>query len=101
MSPRKASTVSTVPPRKIAPRPRTTTSPVAAAQAKAHLLSIMDEVHENGIPVIVTKRGKPLVMIAPLEPTPPSPDIFGCMKGTVTITGDIVGPEPDEWEAMQ
>lgn len=24
--------------------------------------------------------------------------IFGCMKGTAQVTGDIVGPEPNDWE---
>ncbi len=74
---------------------------VGAAQAKAHFLAIMDEVKANGTPIVVTRRGIPQVQIAPLEPSRPVTDIFGCMKGTVTITGDIVGPEPDEWEAMQ
>ncbi len=75
--------------------------PIGAAKAKAHLLSIIDEVQQSGTPVIITRRGKPQVQIAPLDPELPLPDIFGCMKGTVTITGDIIEPEPDEWEAMQ
>lgn len=74
--------------------------PIAAAQAKTHLLRLIDEVSRDGIPVVISKRGKPLVQIAPLD-TPPLDDPFGCMKGTVTITGDIIGPEPDMWEAMQ
>ena len=75
--------------------------PVGVAEAKTHLLAIVDEVAENGTPVIVTRRGKPQVQIAPLDPELPKPDIIGCMKGTFRITGDIVGPEPDEWEALQ
>ena len=32
---------------------------------------------------------------------PPQPrDIIGYMKGTIKITGDIVSPEPDPWDAM-
>ena len=77
------------------------TGPIGTAQAKAHLLSIMEEVRQNGTPVIVTRRGKPHVQIAPLDAAAPVADIFGCMKGTITITGDIVGPEPDEWDALQ
>ncbi len=100
MSTRKTSVASPAPRQRTAQAARRS-GPIAAAQAKAHLLSIMEEVSQNGIPVIITRRGKPLVQIAPLDPMPPAPDIFGCMKGTVTITGDIVGPEPDEWEAMQ
>ena len=73
---------------------------IAAGQAKTHLLRLIDEVSRDGIPIVISKRGKPLVQIAPLD-TPALEDPFGCMKGTVTIVGDIVGPEPDIWEAMQ
>ena len=75
--------------------------PIGAAKAKAHLLSLIDEVQQTGTPVIITRRAKPQVQIAPLDPELPMPDIIGCMKGTFHVTGDIVGPEPDEWEAMQ
>ncbi len=73
---------------------------VGAAQAKAHLLSLINEVKESGTSVIITKRGEPQVKLAPLDPLEPAPDIIGCMKGTFTVTGDIIGPEPDVWEAM-
>lgn len=42
-----------------------------------------------------------MVQIAPLDTGTPAGDIFGCMEGTFAITGDVVGPEPDVWEAMQ
>lgn len=77
------------------------TSTMGAASAKTHFLSVMEEVKTSGTPVTVTKRGTPQVQIVPLAPVQPVQDIFGCMKGSVTILGDVVGPEPDEWEAMQ
>ena len=75
--------------------------PVGAAQAKTHLLALINEVRQSGTPVIITRRGKPQVQIAPLDFELSQPDIIGCMKGTFQVTGDIIGPEPDAWEAMQ
>lgn len=74
--------------------------PVAAAKAKTHLLQLIDQVSRDGTPVVITKRGKPLVQIAPLDHDS-VPDPFGCMRGSVQITGDIVGPESDIWDAVQ
>ena len=74
--------------------------PVAAAQAKARLLELLDTVDSQGETITITKRGRPVAQLVPF-PTRPKGSIFGCMKGTARITGDIVGPEPDIWEAMQ
>jgi prevent-host-death family protein len=83
---------------KAAPAPAELT--IAASDAKTHLIPLLDEVDINRRPVIITKRGRPIARLAPiLEPAPAS--IFGCMKGTFKITGDIVGAERDIWEAMQ
>jgi prevent-host-death family protein len=73
---------------------------VAASAAKTHLLELLDQVNTRRKPVTITKRGRPVARLVPIEdPSPVS--IFGCMKGTFKITGDIVGPEPDVWEAME
>ncbi len=72
---------------------------VAAAKAKAQFLGLIEQVSMQRQTVIITKRGKPLVQIVPLDEST-GQDPFGCMKGTVKITGDIVGPEPDQWEAL-
>lgn len=73
---------------------------VAAAKAKAEFLGLIEQISILRQNVTITKRGKPLVRIVPLEEASHQ-DPFGCMKGTVKITGDVVGPEPDIWEAMQ
>lgn len=67
--------------------------------AKTHLLALVQQVETDRQPITVTKRGKPIALIIPAPDAKPR-SIFGCMKGTFTVTGDIVGPEPDIWEAM-
>ena len=69
---------------------------IAAADFKAHCLKLLDEAARRRRPIIVTKRGKPVAKLVPVEEDPI--DIYGRMAGTVTICGDIVGPIEDvEW----
>ncbi len=69
-----------------------------AGQFKAQCLSVMDDVNEQRSEVVITKRGKPVAKLVPLDSRPR--DIFGCMQGTATIHGDIVAPavESTDWE---
>ena len=71
---------------------------ISAAKFKAGCLQLMDEVAISHEEIIITKRGKPLVKLAPLE-KPAS--TFGCMAGTITIPGDIMAPIDEEWDAMK
>jgi prevent-host-death family protein len=68
-----------------------------ASTFKARCLSIMDKVQATGEPVIVTKRGKPVVKVVPVESE--KDDIFGFMIGKVEIVGDIESPvvPPEHW----
>jgi prevent-host-death family protein len=70
-----------------------------ASSAKTHLLELLDTVHRTREALLITKRGRPVARLVPVD-TKPAGSIFGCMKGTFRITGDIVSPEPDVWEAM-
>ena len=73
--------------------------PIAAAKAKTQFLGLIERISSERHPVIITKRGKPLVRIVPIDSRVVD-DPFGCMKGSVKVVGDIVGAEPDSWEAM-
>jgi prevent-host-death family protein len=69
---------------------------IAAASFKADCLRLMDEVARQRRPIVITKRGKPVAKLVPIDEEPI--DIFGRMAGTVKICGDIVGPIEDvEW----
>jgi prevent-host-death family protein len=72
------------------------TKHVAAADFKANCLRLMDEVAQQRRPIIITKRGKPVAKLVPVEEEPK--DLFGYMAGTAKICGDIIGPIEDlEW----
>jgi len=69
---------------------------IGAAEFKAHCLRILDEVQRTGEPVTVTKRGKAVAEVTPVEK--PERFVVGCMKGTIEILGDIVSPVVDPSE---
>jgi prevent-host-death family protein len=70
---------------------------IAAGTFKARCLAVMKKVQATGEPVIVTKRGRPVVKVVPAQPE--RNDIFGLMMGKVKIVGDIESPIPAEWES--
>lgn len=41
---------------------------IAAGEFKARCLRLMDEVQETGVPIVVTKRGRPVSRLVPVEP---------------------------------
>lgn len=73
------------------------TKTIPAGTFKARCLAIMDEVASKREPVIITKRGKPVAKLVPVEKE--KDDIFGFFKGKGKILGDIVSPafSPEEW----
>ena len=78
----------------------TETLQIPAGEFKAKCLKLMDQVRESGREIVITKRGKPVAKLVPLEPLEPKerPPLFGCMKGSIEILGDIIGPFHEEWE---
>jgi len=70
---------------------------IAAGEFKAKCLHLLDEVERGRKELIITKRGRPVARLVPVEQE--VPQIFGRMKGTGRILGDIVGPTGEKWEA--
>ena len=82
---------------KRASRRRPVTATISAAEFKARCLDLMDSVSETGASIVVTKRGRPVAMLAPLRPSRNS--LRGIMKGRIRILGDIVSPIDVTWDA--
>lgn len=70
---------------------------IPAAVFKAECLRLMDEVARTGQPVVITKHGKPVAQLVPVPAAPRS--LFGYMRNTVTIKGDIVASTGESWSA--
>jgi prevent-host-death family protein len=67
---------------------------IAAGRFKAQCLAILDEVADTGIAIVVTKRGKPIARVVPLQPDA-TPDL----RGSVVREGDLVSPIASDWSA--
>ena len=61
----------------------------------------MDEVKAKREPVLITKHGKPVAMLTPVEDTEDS--IFGFYRDKGTIRGDIVAPVVplEDWDYLK
>ena len=69
---------------------------IPAAQFKAKCLAVMEQVAESGRPVVVTKHGKAVVQIIPVESD--ENEIFGFLAGKGRIVGDIESTIPvSDW----
>ncbi len=71
---------------------------VSAARFKAECLQLMDQVEKTRKPIVITKRGRP---VAQLGPVPAEWDsLFGYMRSTMRIVGDVTAPIDVEWSAL-
>lgn len=68
---------------------------------KAQCLSLLDEVNRTKEGLTVTRHGKPLVVINPVQNSQPRKG-FGIAKETIEIQGDIIEPATDlaDWEVF-
>jgi len=75
---------------------------IAAAKFKAECLQLMDVVQSTRQTVIITKRGKPIAKLVPLELEGPD-DFLGRLEGKMKVVGDIMAPAfpLEEWESLR
>ena len=71
---------------------------IAAGKFKAQCLKLMDRVKKNRERIIITKRGRPIAQLVPLDEEPPG-DIFGALRGLVLEEQDIISPVGESWDA--
>ena len=67
---------------------------VAAGRFKAQCLALLDEVADTGVAIVVTKRGKPVARVVPVE-REATPDL----RGSVVREGDLLSPIASDWSA--
>jgi prevent-host-death family protein len=73
---------------------------VPAGEFKAKCLKLLDEVAATREPLVITKFGKPVAKVVPIEEENKF-DLFGAMRGSVIWEGDIISPLDVEWDAMK
>lgn len=70
---------------------------VAAGTFKAQCLAIMDDVQAKRETVVITKHGKPVAKLVPVNDE--KDEIYNFLTGKGAVTGDIVSPalSAEEW----
>ncbi len=76
---------------------------IAAAAFQAKCLRIINEMAEDGEPVTITNRGKPVAVLSPVRPEHGVRSVIGAMKGSVLAYEDPFGPaaDPADWNAAR
>lgn len=71
---------------------------LSVSKFKATCLAVLEEVSKKKKKIIITKRGKPIAEVVPVDYE--SRDIP--LKDTITYMGDIVSPvAEDDWEVTR
>ncbi len=73
------------------------TAQIGAGAFKAKCLSLLDDVEKRHIQLIITKHGKAMARLVPIENKKFS--LYGCMKNSVVIKMDIVVGTGEKWDA--
>lgn len=69
---------------------------IKASEFRAKCLKLMDLVDSKRIEIEITKRGRPIAKLVPVEK---SSKFFGCLKGSITYCGSVIDPIAVDWEA--
>lgn len=72
---------------------------INAVLFKKQCLKYLELTFERNETIIITKNDKPIAKLIPYDTN--VPPLFGRMRGTVTINGDIIKPIDTEWEANE
>jgi prevent-host-death family protein len=70
---------------------------IPAGAFKTNCLAIMDEVKAKRETIVITKHGKPVAKLVPVNTD--TDGIFGFFRGRGSVTGDVVSPvlSAKEW----
>jgi prevent-host-death family protein len=69
--------------------------PIPAGEFKQRCLALLDQVAETGMPIVVTKRGRPVARIVPIE----SPDGLTGSLHVLTEDDEELYSTGDRWDA--
>jgi prevent-host-death family protein len=73
---------------------------VGATEFKAKCLALLDEIEQRGGPITITRRGRPVAVLAPAKKKAwKSP--ANSLAGKMEIVGDIVNGDPDLWDVTR
>lgn len=75
---------------------------ISISQFKATCLAILARVKRTQKPILVLRKGEPIVQVMPPPHSPMPQSWLGSLSGSGKIMGDIIHPvsSPEEWEIL-
>ena len=76
---------------------------VTATRFKSDCLRLIEVMKRDREPVVITRHGKPVARLSPIDDPEPHAPLFGSMQHTIVGYGDIIAPAADleEWDALR
>ena len=74
-------------------------SEVSTSQLKARCSEIVERVAQRREAIVVTRRGRPVARLVPIEDERET--LFGFARGVITVQGDLLEPIDVAWEASE
>jgi prevent-host-death family protein len=71
---------------------------IPASEVKNAWHEYVDRVSQAREVIVVTRYGKPVLKLSPIEEPEERSRLFGWLAGTVTVHGEIVAPSGERWE---
>jgi prevent-host-death family protein len=68
---------------------------IAAAKFKAQCLALLEHLEPEGL--VITKHGKPVARLLPIERS--SAELIGSLRDVITVTGDLLSTGT-EWDSV-
>jgi prevent-host-death family protein len=74
---------------------------MAAGSFKTNCLAVMDEVQAKRETVVITKHGKPVAKLVPVNTE--TDEIYNFLADRGTVAGDVISPalSPEEWGELK
>lgn len=75
---------------------------ISISEFKATCLAVLERVRRTGRPMLITRHGEPIAEVVPPSPRARKRAWLGAMRGSATVSGNIVDPASDssDWEAL-
>lgn len=70
-----------------------------ASEVKNAWHEVLDRVSQAREEIVITRYGRPIARLAPVEAGAVGPGIFGCLAGSVRVQGDLIAPIGEPWGA--
>jgi prevent-host-death family protein len=70
---------------------------ISAAIFKAQCLTLMEDVRSTRRPIVITKRGKPIAKLVPLDEQ--KDEFIGRLKGVFEVVGELDSDPAEAWES--